>query len=121
MAIDTPQRFRGRVENIKNELIKAVAIAALRGGTVIQLRAKEILIQNRHYITGTLHRSITVQLIEANKNGAVVAIGTAVIYGKYVERLDDGGFLFRAAEEKLAEALRVAGASLDEAIRASAK
>ena len=118
---DTLPRFRGRVEKIKNNIARAAAIAALRGGTVIQLRAKEILIINRHYITGTLHRSVTVQLIEVNRFGAAVAIGTQVIYGKYVERLDDGGFLFRAAEEKLAEALRVAGASLDEAIKAGAK
>jgi len=118
---DSLPRFRGRVEKIKSNIARAAAVAALRGGTVIQLRAKEILIQNRHYITGTLHRSITVSLIEVNKYGAAVAIGTQVIYGKYVERLDDGGYLFRAAEEKLAEALRVAGASLDQAIKAGAK
>lgn len=121
MARDTLKQFRGRVENIKSAIIREVAIAALRGGTVIQLRAKELLIILRHYKTGTLHRSITVQLIEVTRNGAKVAIGTLVTYGKYVEALDDGGFLFRAAEERLALAIRVAGESLDRAIKAGAK
>lgn len=118
---DSLPRFRGRVEKIKDFLARSAAIAVLRGATVIQLRAKELLIILRHYKTGTLHRSITVSLIEVNRYGAAAAIGTQVTYGKYVERLDDGGYLFRAAEEKLAEALRVAGASLDQAIKAGAK
>lgn len=118
---DSLKRFRGRLENIKDHVAKAAAAAVLRGGTVIQLRAKEILIENRHYVTGTLHRSVTVQLGTVSRFHASALIGTHVHYGKYIEALDDGGFLFRAAEERLAQALQVAGQSLDEAIKASAK
>ena len=115
------KRFRGNVENIKGRIERAGAIAVLRGAQPIVHRAKEILIENRHFITGTLHRSINAQLGEVSKGSATALIGTHVVYGKYVEALPDGGFLFRAAEERLAEALRVAGDTLERELKAGAK
>ena len=75
----------------------------LNAAQIIEARAKEIITENGHIVTGTLRRSINSQLEEVTYSVARANVGTFVEYGPAIENLPDGGFLFPAFEEKAAE------------------
>lgn len=75
----------------------------LNGAQIVEARAKEIIKEKGHVITGTLGRSINSQLEEVTYSVARANIGTFVEYGPAIENLPDGGFLFPALEETAAE------------------
>lgn len=101
--------------------------ALLEGGEEMRDRARQILREKGHYVTGNLWRSLNAQVIAPGGQGAAgedagpcrerlertrgtmqpisradaaVEVGTSVEYGPCVEGLEDGGFLFPASEEK---------------------
>lgn len=133
---DDMKRFGRRIQNIRGKVQQAMALAVLRGGTVIELRAKEILREKGHIRTGTLYRGITTQLGQVSKTQATALIGASPFYasnveelpkgtriprhltksGRIVNRGEGGGYLFPAAHEKLAEAIRAAGDVLERAM-----
>lgn len=73
----------------------------LNAGQIIEARAKEIITEKGHVVTGNLRRSINTQLGEVSATRIEVLIGTWVEYAPFVEALPDGGFLFPAAIESL--------------------
>jgi len=94
------------------------ARALLHGCQIIEARAKEILTEKGHVVTGTLRRSInsTVRVegsvagrallqLTGRAHGARIVgeVGTFVYYAPFVEALPDGGYLFPASEEKFQE------------------
>lgn len=81
--------------------------AMLRAGSVIANRAKEILTENGHIVTGTLRRSITTGITRKTRFYIVAEVGTFVEYAPYVEALPDGGYLNRAFQEKIRAAQQV--------------
>jgi len=108
---------------------------------VIGLRAKEIVRQKGHIRTGTLFRGITTQLGRVTRNEATALIGASPEYASNVEELpvgprvprrvtksgnivnrgEGGGYLFPAAHEKLAAAIRAAGDEIENAMAAGAR
>lgn len=83
------------IEQISSELPRVMVNA----GQIIEARAKEILTEKGHVVTGNLRRSINTQIVEAQEMSVRVEVGTFVDYAIYVEALPDGGFLFPASEE----------------------
>jgi hypothetical protein len=71
----------------------------INAGQLVEARAKEILTENGHVVTGNLRRSINTQIVEASESRVTVEVGTFVEYAPFVENLPDGGFLFPAAEQ----------------------
>lgn len=121
MATDSLPRFRGRLDKMQDRISKALPIAVMRANEPIRDRAKQLLVQNQHLQSRALHDSIIVQLESASDSEAMSTVGTDELHGKFVEALDDGGFLYRASEERKAEAIRRASETLDEAIKQGAK
>jgi hypothetical protein len=70
---------------------------AIQGGNIIEARAKEIITEKGHVVTGNLRRSINTQLSELEAFSATVEVGTFVSYGPYIENLPDGGYLYPAS------------------------
>ena len=63
-------------------------------------RAKEIITDKGHIITGSLRRSIRA-IVKQMVAGAIEGrIGSHLHYAYYVEALPDGGYLFQALTEK---------------------
>lgn len=80
--------------------------AAVTAGRVIEARAKEIITEKGHIVTGTLRRSINTQpFAETHLAGAEV--GTWVEYAEHVEALPDGGYLNEAAEQRFKLAVEI--------------
>jgi hypothetical protein len=77
----------------------------VNAGQLIEARAKEIITEKGHIVTGTLRRSINTQLQKAGvlSQRLTVEVGTAIHYAPYVEALPDGGYLFPASEQKFNE------------------
>lgn len=71
----------------------------VNAGQIVEARAKEILTENGHVVTGNLRRSISTLLTSATPTRVEVQVGTFVDYAIYVEALPDGGFLFPASEQ----------------------
>jgi len=100
-------RFKLLDKRVRDEVLQAVD-QSVEG---MQIRAKQILTENNHVVTGNLRGSIkseakfvTVFIIQGE-------VGTAVHYAPYVESLPDGGYLFRAVREELPKAnIRIATA-----------
>lgn len=120
MANDNGKKLSKQLRVMGRNISAVLPRAALRGGTVIETEAKRKIVEKGHVITGNLLRSINTQLGKVTPTEAEALIGTWVLYAKYVEALDDGGFLFEASEEKLAEALRVAAETIEDAMKAAA-
>ena len=134
-------RFGKRIAKIHDKVSQSLARGVLRGGTVIGLRAKEIVRQKGHIRTGTLFRGITTQLGRVTRNEATALIGASPEYASNVEELpvgprvprrvtksgnivnrgEGGGYLFPAAHEKLAAAIRAAGDEIENAMAAGAR
>jgi hypothetical protein len=73
----------------------------LNAGQIIEARAKEIITEKGHVVTGNLRRSINTQLGEVTPLKIEVLVGSFVEYAPFVENLPDGGFLFPAAVESV--------------------
>ena len=69
--------------------------AMLAGSSGMVTRAREILTENQHIITGNLRRSVRVESVSP----FVVRIGSPVVYAYFVEVLPDGGFLRPSVRE----------------------
>ncbi len=113
----SPREYRRQLQRLGRELQRELGHAALLGASVIVRGAKEKITVKGHIVTGALRRDINAQLASSTPTVAVVAVGVALHYGKYVEALPDGGFLFESVEENTAEAIRVIGHELEAAIR----
>lgn len=118
---DNGRKLRKQLIAISKEVAEALPRAALRGGTIIETGAKQNLVDKGHVVTGTLLRDIKAGLGKVTRTSAEALIGTAVHYGKYVEALPDGGFLFESSEENTPKALREAGIVIEEAMREGAR
>lgn len=66
---------------------------------IVEARAKEILTEKGHIVTGNLRRSITTSIIENSTKVSRVQVGSFVEYAPFVEALPDGGFLYPAVVE----------------------
>ena len=91
--------------NIKSKLLASeVRIkgkqAMERAANIIVSRAKEIIIEKEHVITGNLLRSIQAKVGWASLSELIGVIGTDVPYAPRVEALPDGGYLRLALVEK---------------------
>ena len=86
------------------EMTKAIQTnlgrVTLNAAQIIEGRAKEILTEKGHIVTGTLRRSINSQLTEVSYKIVRAEVGTFMEYGPAIENLPDGGYLFAAMEEK---------------------
>lgn len=76
---------------------------AVQAGLIVEARAKEIITEKGHVVTGNLRRSINTQLTEVGQYSATVQVGSFVEYAPFVENLPDGGFLLPAAIETFPE------------------
>jgi hypothetical protein len=74
--------------------------ATLKAGWVVSNRAKEILQENNHVISGNLVRSLNAQVVEFTTDFVAVDVGSFMEYAPAIEALPDGGYLNRALEEK---------------------
>jgi hypothetical protein len=116
MAVYKSNGFNQTAVNLKRlqarnrELLKLISgglpRTMMNAGQIIEARAKEILTEKGHVVTGNLRRSINTQLIDATERRVVVAVGSFVEYAPFVERLPDGGFLFPASVETLPQTIR---------------
>ena len=85
-------------ENVRKESLQAMK----RACSIVEKRAKENLQGRhsphpyRHWVTGTLGRSIKSKVGFTGLYQLTGAIGTDVPYAPYVEALPDGGYLFPA-------------------------
>lgn len=84
---------------VGNDEASAGARALLDGGLLMAARAKEIITEKGHIVTGNLRRSINAQLQTNVRHRLEVEVGTFVHYAPFVEALPDGGYLFPASEE----------------------
>lgn len=133
MATNDWGTFIKRLEKMQTEVERDMAIAVVKAGTVIELRAKEILTEKGHVVTGTLRRSVNTQLGQVTSKSADAIVGTSVIYAKSVEELpvgprrvkpnrgEGGGFLAPAVTQRIAAAIRVAGDFMERALRKGAR
>ena len=78
---------------------------AFRAGEIIARRAKEIITEKGHIVTGNLRASIRTVIEKPNLYQIDIYIGTDVFYSVFVEALPDGGYLFPAFREKQQEAI----------------
>jgi hypothetical protein len=86
------------LRNLNTNLGRALQNA----GQIIEARAKEIITEKGHIVTGNLRRSINTQVVQTGSTLAA-EVGTFVFYAPFVEALPDGGYLFPASEEKFGE------------------
>jgi len=87
---------------LQNDFVRVVQ----QGGIIIADRAKEILTEKGHIVTGNLRRSISSQVVAVNEGSVDVEVGTWLVYAPKIEALPDGGFLYPAAEETFDEVTR---------------
>jgi hypothetical protein len=90
-----------------NDAQSAAARALLDGGWLIAARAKEIITEKGHIVTGNLRRSITAQIGATSDDRLEVEVGTWLFYAPFVEALPDGGYLFPASEEQFPNVVRL--------------
>ena len=88
-------KFKLLQDHIRNDIKNGVA----RGATKVATRAKEIMTEKEHIITGNLRRSIQTKVGWVSSFEVVGVIGTDVPYGPNIEALPDGGFLYPAVLE----------------------
>ena len=86
-------------------LDKAVQVSVkrelFRSALKVVGRAKQIIQEKGHIVTGNLQRSIAAEVGDQVNIGLFeVNVGTNVIYGPKIEALPDGGFLLPAFQEK---------------------
>ena len=97
---ETISKFVFLQEAVRTE----IQMAMTRACYIIVIRAKEIIMENDHWVTGTLLRSIDARVGWAGMYEVDGAVGSDVHYAPYVEALPDGGYLFPAYVELKDEA-----------------
>ena len=110
MIREIKRRNRLLVEDLQTNIGRTLQ----RGGLLIEARAKEILTENGHIVTGNLRRSINTQVIRTGADRLYVEVGSFLFYAPFVEALPDGGYLFPAAEQQFPAVTRLL---LDEGLR----
>lgn len=85
------------------ELVKTVAGGLPRtlfnACQIVEARAKEIITEKGHVVTGSLRRSINTSIQDATETRVLVEVGSFLVYAPFIEALPDGGYLFPASEE----------------------
>lgn len=95
-----------QIEILHRTMGTSLGKAVVKAGQLIEARAKEILTEKGHIVTGALRRSINTQprlerrLVEAR-------VGSPLEYAPAVEALPDGGYLNPAAEQRAELAMKV--------------
>ena len=114
-----PKEFAKRLLEINKrnqELIEGLAQnlgknGLFPAGQVIEARAKEILTENNHIVTGALRRSINTQVRAVaggrNTNRWEVEVGSFLVYARKIEYLEDGGYLSPGAEQRRELAIKI--------------
>jgi len=74
-----------------------------QGGLIIEARAKEIITEKGHVVTGALRRSINTQPRQLSEHRFGAAVGSPMEYAPDIEVLPDGGYLNEAAEQRFEE------------------
>ena len=74
----------------------------LQAALIVVARAKEIITEKGHIITGSLRRSINAQ-VQVNGDVVTAQVGSFMEYAEFVEDLPDGGYLFEASEQTFDE------------------
>jgi hypothetical protein len=95
------QKIKERNLRMLKQIQSNMPRVMMNAGQIIEARAKEIITEKGHIVTGNLRRSINTQLGEVSATRIEVLVGTWVEYAPFVEALPDGGFLFPAAIESL--------------------
>lgn len=133
MARNDWKSFIKRIEKMQTQVQRDLATAVVKSGTVIELRAKEILTEKGHVVTGNLRRSVNTQLGLVTKKSADAIVGASAVYARRVEELPEGprranpnrgvggGFLAPAVTQRLAQAIKVAAEFMERALRKGAK
>ena len=110
--IDGASRTVAKLAVSKKVLKEAALIAMNQAASSVARRAKEILVEKRHVITGNLRRSITSKAYMKSDMEVEGIIGSGVDYAPYVEALPDGGYLYAALMQEGAKALIIFKAKL---------
>ncbi|MFC1709503.1 HK97 gp10 family phage protein [Candidatus Omnitrophota bacterium] len=76
-----------------------------RGAIMIQDKAKTIITEKRHVVTGNLRRGIKHKVGWTSSFNIEGVIGSDVPYAPYIEALPDGGFLYPALMQESQNAL----------------
>ena len=98
--------MEAQIDKLHRTMGTSLGKAVVKAGQLIEARAKEIITEKGHIVTGALRRSINTQprlsprLIEAR-------IGSPLEYAPKIEALPDGGFLGPAAEQRAHLAIQV--------------
>lgn len=87
---------------IKEEEIIEICTKA---ASILEKRAKEILTENKHIVTGALRRSIQTIVERMVSDVILMKVGSFLDYAEYVENLPDGGYLYPAFLETKDEVL----------------
>ena len=74
--------------------------ALQNAGQLVEARAKEIITEKGHIVTGSLRRSINTQVRTQGRDQAVAEVGAFMEYAPFVEALPDGGYLNPALEQR---------------------
>jgi len=88
------ERMFNSLSNVEAQLVTIID----RALTICETRAKEILTEKGHIVTGALRRSIISMITKIANDIIEGYIGSPMNYAYYVERLPDGGYLFPALE-----------------------
>lgn len=96
-------RLKAQMKFLESNVRVAMAQAGWRGGEAISTRAHDILVENEHVISGNLKDSLHPESKWISPTVLDIEVGTNVFYAPYVEALPDGGYLYRAAHEKINE------------------
>jgi hypothetical protein len=101
------KEIRKRNRQLLEDLQTNVGRALQRGGLLIEARAKEILTEKGHIVTGNLRRSINTQIIRTGGDRLFVEVGSFLFYAPFIEALPDGGFLFPAAQQQFPAVMKL--------------
>jgi len=99
-------KAKGRIGRMTAEFGHAFPDAFVRGGAVMARRAKQIINEKGHVVSGTLMGSIHSEITDWRKEYIEVSVGTWVHYARKIEDLPDGGYLFQAFEETRTDVLK---------------
>lgn len=106
-----------KLKLLETSVREKIKDAMAQGASIVVARAKEIITEKGHIITGNLRRSIQYKVGWSGINEIDGVVGTDVDYSIYVEALPDGGYLFPALREKGKEALGYVEKAVVEAVK----
>lgn len=114
------ERNMRQIRRVRDEIRRSLETAVLDGLEPTVNRAREILTENGHVVTGALRDSIAASSEQVDPDTVQGVVGSDRDYAEEIENLPDGGFLFRASEETTPEMVRLAGAELERAMKRGA-